>query len=233
METIMVDINKVVTSVLNKRALVPHQRSLLIGISGIDGSGKGYVTQQIQARLAQHSVTAALINVDGWLNLPQIRFDSTQPGEHFYEHALRLDDLFDQLILPLKDQRSVTLVADFTEETATAYRKHLYNFANLDVVLLEGIFIFKQRYREVFDLAVWIDCSFPTALARALARRQEGLGFTETICAYETIYFPAQRIHLVRDEPRRKADLVLNNDTLLDNHRSYGPIHRFNLISRL
>jgi hypothetical protein len=30
--------------------------------------------------------------------------------------------------------------------------------------------------------------------------------------SYETIYFPAQRIHFARDEPRAGADLVVPND---------------------
>ena len=58
----------------------------------------------------------------------------------------------------------------------------------------------------------WLDCTFATALERALRRGQEGLPPDETIRAYETIYFPAQRIHFARDEPRAGADLVVPND---------------------
>jgi uridine kinase len=43
------------------------------------------------------------------------------------------------------------------------------------VVLVEGIFLFKPLYRNYVDLTIWIDCSFSTALARAIARGQEGL----------------------------------------------------------
>jgi uridine kinase len=77
---------------------------------------------------------------------------------------------------------------------------------------LQGIFLFKQAYRSLFDLAIWVDCTFATALARALQRAQEGLPLAETIAAYETIYFPAQRIHLDQDNPRGSADLILDND---------------------
>lgn len=83
------------------------------------------------------------------------------------------------------------------------------------MVLAEGIFLFKRQHRELFDLAIWIDCSFPTALARALKRAQEGLSSAETIRAYETIYFPAQKIHSTRDSPRETADLVVSNDLSL------------------
>jgi len=154
----------------------------------------------------------ANINIDGWLNLPARRFSQDRPGEHFYEHAIRFEELFDQLVLPLRARRTHEVVADFAEETATAYRPHAYRYENVDVILLEGIFLFKRAWRPHFDLALWLDCTFETALERALRRGQEGLPPGETIRAYETIYFPAQRIHFARDEPRAGADLVVPND---------------------
>lgn len=205
-------VDEVDRDILKRRADVAATRALLVGISGIDGSGKGYLATQLQARLALHGVSSAILNVDGWLNLPEKRFDIHAPAENFYENAIRIDEFFSQLVLPLRDRRSVSLVADFTEETASNYRKHVYDYKDVSVVLVEGIFLFKSRYRDLFDLAIWIDCSFPTALARAIARAQEGLSAADTIAAYETIYFPAQRIHLMRDKPRERADLIFEND---------------------
>lgn len=101
---------------------------------------------------------------------------------------------------------------DFTEETATTFRKQRYAFRSIDIILLEGIFLFKPMYRDHFDLKVWIDCSFATALRRATAPRPEGLPPQKAKRAFESIYFPAQRIHLDRDEPRKAADLIVRND---------------------
>ncbi len=67
-------------------------------------------------------------------------------------------------------------------------------------------------HRAKYDLTFWIDCSFSTALKRALARGQENLTSAETIHAYETTFFPAQRIHFARDNPRVHADYIINND---------------------
>jgi uridine kinase len=186
--------------------------ALLVGVSGIDGSGKGYVTGAIASRLEQSGVRAVVLNVDGWLNLPEVRFSRERPAERFYEKALRLDEMFEKLVLPLKQKRSVRLAADFTEETATSYRPHVYEYDDVDVIVLEGIYLFKREYREYFDLRLWIDCSFETALGRAIARAQEGLPPEETVSAYRTIYFPAQEIHFERDDPRGAAHLVLRND---------------------
>jgi uridine kinase len=186
---------------------------LLVGISGIDGSGKGYFAAQLEAHLALHGIAPAIVNVDGWLNLPKKRFDPRAPAENFYQNAIRFDDFFARLVLPLRDQRSIHVVADYVAETASRYRKHSYDFKDVSVVLVEGIFLFKPQYRKHFDLTIWIDCSFPTALARAIDRAQEGLSPANTIAAYETIYFPAQRIHLAQDKPRENTDLIFENDT--------------------
>ncbi len=83
-------IDEVVDRILDRRAEVPETRSLLVGISGIDGCGKGYVATQIEAHLAQRAVPSAVINVDGWLNLPDQRFDPNAPAETFYQSAIRL-----------------------------------------------------------------------------------------------------------------------------------------------
>ena len=209
----MRSIDEVVRKILERRANIPETRSLLVGVSGIDGCGKGYVAAQLQAHLALHSVIPTILNVDGWLNLPQKRFDQRAPAVNFYENAIRLDQFFSQLVLPLRDGRSVHLVAEFVEERASDYRTHTYDYQDVSVVLVEGIFLFKPQYRKYFDLAIWIDCSFPTALARAIDRAQEGLSPANTIAAYDTIYFPAQKIHLAQDKPRENADLIFENDT--------------------
>ena len=209
----MSSIDEVVRKILERRANIPDTRSLLVGVSGIDGCGKGYLAAQLQAHLALHGVIPAILNVDGWLNLPQKRFDPSDPAVNFYENAIRLDQFFSQLVLPLRDRRSIHLVADFVAETASDYCKHTYDYQDIPVVLVEGIFLFKPHYRKYFDLAIWIECSFPTALVRAIDRAQEGLSAADTIAAYDTIYFPAQRIHLAQDKPRENADLILENDT--------------------
>ena len=232
---------------------------MLVGISGIDASGKGYVASRLASELDSAGLRVALINVDGWLNLPHLRFlkeehhrvspdmgrdchnslikegdhakppslskegwprvceagvvpDVTAQGRHFYHHALRLDEMFERLVLPLKQDRDINLTADFAEETATGFRPHTYAFSDIDIILLEGIFIFKREFVAHFDLKIWIECSFETALTRAITRGQEDLPPDATIEAYQTIYFPAQRKHFEADEPACVADLVFRND---------------------
>lgn len=209
------DADRAVQHVIDARGRIPRERALLVAITGIDGAGKGYVTRRLQEALAPTGLRAGMIGIDGWLELPHVRFGTDRPAAHFYRHALRFDALFETLVLPLRERRSIRLEADFTEETATEYRRHLWEYRDLDVILLEGIFLLKRELRRHHDLALWIDCTFTTALERAVARAQEGLSADATAAAYRRIYFPAQQIHVERDRPREAAQLVIANDPRL------------------
>ena len=195
---------------------VPAGRSVLAVVSGIDGSGKGWVAARLLDALRADGLRVAAINVDGWLNLPEKRFSRTNPPLRFYLHAIRFDEMFEQLVLPLRDHRSVLRKAEFVEETATAYREHTYAFDDIDIILLEGIYLLKREFRGHYDVSFWLDCSFETALERALARGQEGLPPEETVRSYRTVYFPAQEIHFARDAPQKAATTVLTNDPRLE-----------------
>lgn len=208
----MKQVEQIADRILKMRSEVPVKRSLLAGISGIDASGKGYVAARIRDELDRRSKRTALFNADGWLNLPDVRFGGDDPGNHFYNHALRLDEMFERLIVPLKRNRSIRLNADLVEETADRYHQFEYWFDDIDVILLEGIFLFKKQYIEHFDFKIWIECSFETALHRAIERSQEGLGPEQTADAFETIYFPAQKIHFDIDTPLAWTDVIIDNN---------------------
>lgn len=59
--------------------------------------------------LRQRGCQVALIDVDGWLRLPQERFSATEPVRHFYMHAIRFEQMFAQLILLLRARRCVDI----------------------------------------------------------------------------------------------------------------------------
>lgn len=201
-------------AIARKRDADSPKRAVLVGISGIDASGKGFVTAKLANALRAESLNVAVISADDWLNLPNVCFNPQNYAQHFYKYAIRLDEMFERLIIPLRDHREINFLADCGDAKATVHRKYRYVFQNIDVVLLEGIFLLKLGYREHFDLKIWVECSFQTALRRAMVRGQEGLPPADTQHAFETIYFPAQRIHLDRDDPCRAADLTLQNDDL-------------------
>ena len=206
-------IDSVIERILNQRALVTQSRSLLVGISGIDGSGKVAGMAAVDAAYERAKASGfAFVTIRNTGHLGALGF---------FTRTLAEKGMIAQI------------VADLVAETANRYRKHIYDFKNVGVILVEGIFLFKHEYRSLFDLAIWINCSFPTALARALARAQEGLPPAKTIAAYETIYFPAQKIHFERDNPPATADLIVENDLYSTRRFSGASTRQRNLRSQI
>lgn len=89
-------------AVRGRRSAIVSGHSLLVGLSGIDGAGKGFLAAELRRELERTGLRVAVLNVDGWLNLPPIRFSAQDPAEHFYRHALRLEEMFSELVLPLR-----------------------------------------------------------------------------------------------------------------------------------
>src|SRR5262245_41973909 len=102
----MIELEQTILHILATRALVSASRSLLVGLSGIDGSGKGYLARRIVAALRNRGFTVASLSVDDWSAAPELRFDPNRPAAHFYEHGFRFEEMFRDFILPLKFNRS-------------------------------------------------------------------------------------------------------------------------------
>jgi uridine kinase len=209
------DLAAIVDRVADLRAVIPPRRATLVAISGIDASGKGWVAARLASGLRARGMRVADLCVDGWLRLPSERFGASDPAGHFYRHALRFDAMFSQVVLPVRNHRSVHVEVDHADEIATTFRPRRYDLTDVDIILLEGIFLLRRDLRAHYDASIWIDCSIETALERAIGRGQEGLAPAATIHAYRTIYFPAQEIHFAFDDPRAACTWILVNDPRL------------------
>lgn len=195
------------------RQQTPVQRATLIGISGIDASGKGYFSKQIADALSSQRLRVALVNVDHWVTLPSQRFSQTEPAKHFYKNGLRLDAMWEDVVLPLRETRRIHRSIDACDASnAERYLPLRFDHEGIDVLLLEGLFLFKKQYQDRFDLRVWIDCSFETAMQRAICRNQEQMTESEIRRDYEVIYYPAQRLHFEKDHPQACVDVTILND---------------------
>ena len=159
-------------------------------------------------------MTAVLIHLDAWHTPPEVRFNRDNPAEHFYNHAFRFTQVFERLIEPLRRHRSIHLTVELTRLPEDDRYLYTYDFREVEVVVLEGIFLLRRDLRERYDLAFWVECSFETALARALVRNQEGRSEREIRGDHHTIYFPAQRIHLARDDPKSRLDGIVDIERL-------------------
>ena len=162
------NIDRVIEIITSRRQELSLKASLLVAISGIDGSGKSTMAQQIVERLKSRGLNAVSIGLDAWHHPPEKRFNKDTPAQHFYNHAFRFDELFNILINPLKHNRSAHIMVELTSLPSNDLYLHSYELDEVDVIVLEGIFLFKKELKKNYDLAFWVECSFETAFRRAV-----------------------------------------------------------------
>jgi uridine kinase len=209
------ELQDLIPDVVAQRSRLRPSESLLLAVSGIDASGKGYVAARISELLHLNGLNAVTIGVDPWLGDPRQWSGKQDAAELFYRYGIRFDDLFRALVLPLKQHRSITLPATLRRQIDSGQYGHIYDYRDVDVIILEGIFLLKRALRSHHDISLWVECSFRTSLERALQRNQEGLPPALIARDYHSVYHPAQRIHFAVDHPRGSADQVFVNDPRL------------------
>lgn len=215
----MTELDELVSAVLREKQNYSGERLFTVGISGIDGAGKGYITGQLQEGLEQRGLSVANINIDPWQNPLPVRLRETEPAKNIYHHIFRWKEFFEQLIIPLQQNKRICLQTIGIRSDADEYYPLTYDFPAPDILLLEGILLFKQAYLSYFDMRVWISCSYETALERALERNVEKLSREKLISDYETYYHAAQKLHMILDHPEGTASLVYLNDPVLSGNR--------------
>ena len=208
-------ISELADNIIEKFKIHSSTNTFTVGISGIDASGKGYITGFLQKELEKRNYKVANINVDPWQNPIPIRLQKEDPAENFYKNVFRWDNFFKQLIVPLRTNRHIYLQTSLIRTDGDFYYSFIYDFNDIDILLIEGIFLFKQELLNYYDWKIWIDCSFETGIYRAIERNSEKLSREQLIHDYNTYYYPAQIYHFQRDDPKDVSNIIYCNDELL------------------
>jgi len=206
------DILSLTKKVIDAFARHDKKTAFTVAISGIDASGKGYIAKLLQDELQKRDHSVANINIDPWQNPIPIRLRNENASENVYKNIFRWNDFFQQLIFPLQKDKSIHLGTTGIRSDKDEYYPLTYNYKNIDILLIEGILLFKKKYLPYYNYKLWIDCSFEIGLQRAIQRNVEKLDEEELRHDYDTFYYAAQRLHFEKDSPKENADIIFIND---------------------
>jgi len=73
------------------------------------------------------------------------------------------------------------------------------------VVVIEGVCALHRRFRDAYDLKVWVDAPREVRLARGVARDGEAARST-----WEDVWMPMEDAYVERDDPVSAADLIID-----------------------
>lgn len=190
-----------------------NDRPLLVGIDGIDASGKTTFADSLATALDERGREVVRVSIDDFQQPRVKRYARGRSSpEGYYQDSFDVD-AFRRHVLALRDlddgpftlvRRVFDLVEDcpVTELPTTLARD--------EFVLCDGVFLQRPEFSGRWDFVIFLHVDVEEALRRALRRdATDDVGALRKL--YEARYMPAQRMYVHAASPDSSADLVIDN----------------------
>lgn len=190
-------------------------KAKIVAISGIEGGGKRALAKSVAYELRLVGISVAIVHSDDWESSDSIRFNVMNSPQEYYLNAYRLDDMVEELILPLKLFGSVKTSA--TLENVLQPRTVYYDLEKIDIILIEGVYLLQSAYLDLYDYSIWVKSDFDAAFKRLsnqmnIEQSQEAL-----VNLFEGLIKPAAQYHIYTDDPQENAKSVYIEEEKSDN----------------
>jgi HAD superfamily hydrolase (TIGR01549 family) len=186
-------------------SLKQPDKPLVIGITGIDASGKTLFTDGLSNFLSGKEYPVQVIRIDDFHNPTSVRYAGENDADNYFNLSFNIDRLIDELLIPIHNKGSLsTELTHLNLETDSFRNKRSYSVSPDTIVLFEGVFLFRKEIFPYIDFYVYLDISFEECLKRGLERGGEEE-------RYHTKYIPAQRKYLEEYPPTEHADIIIDN----------------------
>lgn len=188
------------------------QPPLIVGINGVDLSGKTCFAKGLSAFLRGRTCDTQVIHLDDFHHLAGIRREGEDEIKAYIKNAFNLDLLAEQVLDPVKDTGQIDITLNLLDLDSDKYTKRVrYRAGTQTVIILEGVLLFREPIDPFIDYRIYLDISFDEVLRRAEQRDvpKYGQGFLDK---YRSKYIPIQQWYLDKYEPREMANMVIDNN---------------------
>jgi uridine kinase len=187
-----------------------EDRPFLIGINGIDKSGKTVFTKRLAEQLQVVGFQTELLSLDIFTAPKKIRkARGYSDADRLYHRYFAVDRLQEQLLKPLQQQREGAITIDvYNVDKERVVEKINLDLDNRSMVLLEGPFLFQEDLFPAFDFRIYLVTDFEKAMELELSnlsgKKRERRKREFTMCE-----LAAQSNYLRRETPWKRAHIVL------------------------
>lgn len=183
----------------------------VIGINGIDTSGKTTFTNSFARYLRAVGQKCAVIHADDFHNPLEVRRRGADEIDAYYRNAFDFDRIIKELLEPLQadghiDREILCLNVD-TDRYENLRR---YTADRDTIVLIEGVLLFRPPVSDYLDGRIFLDIGFDEALRRAGARDVPKYG-EAFLKKYTDKYFLVQKKYLEEFVPHLNCDILIDN----------------------
>jgi uridine kinase len=180
-------------------------RSLLIGIDGLGGSGKTTYAYKLQRQLE----SSMIFHLDDFIHKKEVRYNEDYEEWYCYYHLQwRYDYLIQKLLQPLKSGLEVNETVEVYNRETDSYAQRNIEIPIGTTVIVEGVFLQRPELRSYFETVIYLEMNQEMRLKR-ISNRDTYMGSKEDIALrYEQRYFPAEEKYIEQCNPLAWADLI-------------------------
>jgi uridine kinase len=193
------------TILMKYESVSKESKHLLVGISGIDASGKSTFANYLEKSLRKKNISCFIISGDDFFFKRKVRYANPNGAIGYYQESCNYKNLLEELLIPLKKSKQsfqkIIKIVDWKTDTDVEVE---YFFQKSSVVIVEGVFLFKKGISEVFDYKIWMDLSFRRGVKRAMRRERDIIRYGSAHRVKERYLnrlYRAQLMHLEQDKP--------------------------------
>lgn len=188
---------------------------VLVGIDGVDASGKTTLSDELINELKKSGRQMIGASIDGFHNPKNIRYAKGENSpEGYYFDSFNYRAITEVLLDPLSSGKLQYQRAVFDYKMDSKIISPLQTATNNSILLMEGVFLFRPELINYWDLKIFIDVDFKITIKRAVKRtaEMEYIGAEQKIIdKYNLRYIPGQKIYFKKENPKEKADIVIDN----------------------
>jgi uridine kinase len=205
-----VPVFETITQEISQRKV--SSRALVVGITGIDLSGKTEFARSLGAYLVASKYKVAIIHLDDFHNPRAFRNSGPDPVENYLERNFDIESIVQNLLIRLQQRSCFSLDLTLLDLHSDRYEIHKRFAFDLDmIVLFEGIFLFRKELAPYLDYKIFIEIDREESRRRALIR--DVPVYSEVILhRYAEKYWPAQMKYLSEYPPSEIADIIIDNN---------------------
>ena len=177
----------------------------ILGIDGLSRSGKTTYTKKMEEILQKKKMSFCLFHMDDFIVDKEKRYNTgNEEWIEYYQLQWDVGWLTEHFFTKLKRSNELTL--PFYESSVGKQNWQDIQLPNVDLIVVEGIFLQRKEWRDYFDYMIYLDSS------RDIRFSRESSITKKNIDKFKNRYWKAEEYYIKTVNPKALADLVINNE---------------------
>ena len=187
------------------------QARVLVAVDGSDAAGKTTFADQLTKAVRAPTVR---VSVDSFLRPRHLRYQRGELSpEGYYLDSFDDEALLERCLRPFHagaDQ--FTVAAEVQQDHSVAYKEQVVASARA-VLVVDGVFLLRERLRQLWTVAIYLQVSAEQCLERARRRDLPVFGsVAEVERRYRGRYLPGQVLYRDDAAPETAADVLIDHE---------------------